>query len=381
MSETANRMSDVDSRDNVNGDLAEQDNICRDFLRNVCRRGKRCKYRHPDPSEAKEMGRKIDYIFCHDYQNKECRRPNCKFIHCTRAEEEYYHATGELPQRVMDSISMGQGNGGDINIDNDIPICKDFLKGECRRGGRCKFRHVNPSEFDMDMGGVGRRRDQYGMFNQGFDNFEFYEPERKRRMFGDFGNGGPLPPPPNRQPMPPPQQLPSDYYILEEENAFLRRKIEELRKQVTDLTATNEFLLDQNAQLRLGKQNTVSPVTPSMNPNSIGGTPNAVPSAIAQMSQQLPMNNDLSAAAQSSMQPPPHMAQELAAATPQNIPPIVPVSLSSPAMAPVSIASVSLTPQIPAASLAQSLPQNPLVSYPIMTQSMRPAIPQSNLTH
>ena len=46
--------------------------------------------------------------------------------------------------------------------------------------------------------------------------------------------------------------------FLDEENAMLRKKIEELKKQVSDLTATNEFLLDQNAQLRMGGKRTAN---------------------------------------------------------------------------------------------------------------------------
>jgi len=46
--------------------------------------------------------------------------------------------------------------------------------------------------------------------------------------------------------------------FLDEENTMLRKKIEELKKQVSDLTATNEFLLDQNAQLRMGGKRTAN---------------------------------------------------------------------------------------------------------------------------
>lgn len=46
--------------------------------------------------------------------------------------------------------------------------------------------------------------------------------------------------------------------LLDEENAMLRKKVEELKKQVSDLTATNEFLLDQNAQLRMGGKRTAN---------------------------------------------------------------------------------------------------------------------------
>lgn len=46
--------------------------------------------------------------------------------------------------------------------------------------------------------------------------------------------------------------------LLDDENSILRKKIEELKKQVSDLTATNEFLLDQNAQLRMGGKRTAN---------------------------------------------------------------------------------------------------------------------------
>jgi len=78
--------------------------VCRDFLRNVCRRGKkRCKYLHPEDTstDAESSGRFV-YIFCHDYQNTQgCQREGCKFLHCSSAEEEYYKATGKLPSHVL----------------------------------------------------------------------------------------------------------------------------------------------------------------------------------------------------------------------------------------------------------------------------------------
>lgn len=44
------------------------DGVCRDYMRNVCRRGNNCKFRHPDNYEAEELGKQIEYVFCHDYQ-------------------------------------------------------------------------------------------------------------------------------------------------------------------------------------------------------------------------------------------------------------------------------------------------------------------------
>ena len=35
----------------------------------------------------------------------------------------------------------------------EVPICRDFLKGECQRGNKCKFRHVKKDfEFEPSMG-------------------------------------------------------------------------------------------------------------------------------------------------------------------------------------------------------------------------------------
>lgn len=63
------------------GGTTDDDNICRDFLRNVCRRGKRCKFRHPDDGEQGSQvvtQVKADLTFCHDYQNGHCTRPMCR---------------------------------------------------------------------------------------------------------------------------------------------------------------------------------------------------------------------------------------------------------------------------------------------------------------
>ena len=44
----------------------------------------------------------------------------------------------------------------------------------------------------------------------------------------------------------------------QDENLQLRTQLQELEKRVSDLTATNEFLLDQNAQLRMGVKQVAS---------------------------------------------------------------------------------------------------------------------------
>lgn len=123
---------------------ASSDAICRDFLRNVCKRGKRCRYRHPDMSEVSNLGvSKNEFIFCHDFQNKECSRPNCRFIHGSKEDEDAYKKTGELPPRLRQKVAAGLGlSPADLpNGKEEVPICRDFLKGDCQRGAKCKFRH------------------------------------------------------------------------------------------------------------------------------------------------------------------------------------------------------------------------------------------------
>lgn len=273
-------------------------NICRDFLRKVCHRGTRCKFVHPEDADADDSSttsaRNQDPTFCHDFQNSECLRPSCKFLHCTRQEEEAYRSTGRLPVHVTTSYgstsSVGQAPSSSPSA--DPPVCKDFLKGECRRAGRCKFRHVGSVDD---------------------------EPEAKRRALDDTDLA---------------------FRVLQQENAILRRKMEEMKKQVADLTATNEFLLEQNAVLRFSKQ-TAATTQP------LG----VIPTAALQPVAPLASTADLTT-------------------TPQSVTPIVPV-------VPVSISSslpASLSQSLAQTIITMSSPSAPLVSYPVMTQSLRPVI-------
>lgn len=232
--------SNYSNYSSMNGDNMK-DNICRDFLRNVCNRGTSCKFRHPEGDEAKALGKK-DLIFCHDFQNKECRRPNCRFIHCTKQEEEMYRSSGYIAEHIMESVSQ-KGAG---QLLSSIPVCKDFLKGECKRGGRCKFRHIIAGQYHMETNSINNRRGQFENFERQFvDGFGACEPQPKRQAyennFSPFGGGNA---------MAESQLLPQHYRLLQEENARLLHKIEELKKQVVDLTAANHILREQNEQYR-----------------------------------------------------------------------------------------------------------------------------------
>ena len=50
-------MSSENGSESPNGERSNDDRVCRDYLRNVCRRGKRCKYMHPN--EKEDSGEKL----------------------------------------------------------------------------------------------------------------------------------------------------------------------------------------------------------------------------------------------------------------------------------------------------------------------------------
>ncbi|CAL8086849.1 unnamed protein product [Calicophoron daubneyi] len=112
--------------------------ICRDYLRNVCKRGGRCKFKHPSQEDCEKI-RRSERIFCHDFQNSTCRRPACKFLHYSREDEEIFRLTGYLPNE-----SEHPGEGARFQpVEEKPPICKDHLNGVCTRGSSCKYRHVS----------------------------------------------------------------------------------------------------------------------------------------------------------------------------------------------------------------------------------------------
>jgi len=254
----------------------KEDNVCRDFLRNVCRRGDRCKYTHPAETapEVLECAAKLQdkMEFCHDFQNGRCHRTNCKFIHCNGEIEQEFKSSGYLPPSVRDQV-INKGVAVDFPATNGgIPICKDYLKGKCNRENRCKFRHVNAMEYDMEMNAFTNRRRSnpfgYGYFEEDMmyeRRGPGYSQERKRRCLTDMegpmsSEGTPMGGPP-----------PHAFQMVQDENHQLRIQIQELEKRVSDLTATNEFLLDQNAQLRMGVKTPVS--GPPISRPSVSGPP------------------------------------------------------------------------------------------------------------
>uniref|UniRef100_A0A8C1L782 Zinc finger CCCH domain-containing protein 10 n=1 Tax=Cyprinus carpio TaxID=7962 RepID=A0A8C1L782_CYPCA len=464
------------------------DGVCRDFLRNVCKRGKRCRFRHPDFNEVPDLGvQKNEFIFCHDHQNKECVRTNCRFVHGSKEDEDYYKKTGELPLRLRGKVAAGMGlSPTDLPLSRgEVPICRDYLKGECQRGNKCKFRHVRKDyEYEapsrggvgcmmgvtggvsgmvntagggagsvgsacggmsglvggsvgnymgmacpsmgscrdqgmstggggsmsvcMSMGTAGHRRYDRGpcsVYDPLFENgmFEAGPVEvpvdhtafqlKRRRLEGlrltdgttgghyDLGLQTTL------------ATRPLEYRLLEEENSLLRKRVEELKKQVSNLIATNEVLLEQNAQFRSQAKVMTLSSTPAPSEQSLAPPVGSVSSYNHGIAQT---HTTLSSAG---LQPRPVTQQDLVApagaptAPPSNAaPPSAPPPHLNPdpisaALAqtiaqgmapPVSMAPVAVSVAPVAVSMAQPLPgitmshaTTPMVSYPIASQSMR----------
>ena len=438
--------------DNDLGTDVNETKVCRDFLRNVCRRGKkRCRYLHPDDLDPNAVGVtngtcRTTFLFCHDYQNGQgCKREDCKFLHCTSEEEQLFKTRGKLPDHVID-MALSKGALEPAPRPGEPPVCKDFLKGECRRGGQCKFRHLSKREFERELGYCSRSPPHQPInemppqlqqhhpqpqtqpppmppqppaqpqppsqpqmqhqpppitmvqFSHGS---QMPDPDQKRFHYAPPLAGQPnpvpnMPPPnhrhhpysrpPNAQPPTNPTEVPPGMMVLhthavaqtapqpsqpsppyglhpavsaapqhrlltpaearsmmlEEENVVLRRRLEELKKQVSDLTVTNEFLLDQNAQLRLGSKRTTTSLAALTVP--------AV--TITNAGQPLP-------AQITSAQTPTPQQMMVATGTLRTVAAsvaTVPVSIAAVAGTPVSIATVSMAPvtmQPPVVTMAQ----------------------------
>nr|XP_019942386.1 PREDICTED: zinc finger CCCH domain-containing protein 10 [Paralichthys olivaceus]XP_019942387.1 PREDICTED: zinc finger CCCH domain-containing protein 10 [Paralichthys olivaceus] len=469
------------------------DGVCRDFIRNVCKRGKRCRFKHPDFNEVPDLGvQKNEFIFCHDHQNKECMRANCRFVHGSKEDEDYYKKTGELPLRLRGKVAARLGlSPMDLpHSRGEVPICRDFLTGECQRGNKCKFRHVKKDyEYDTSrvgvggvmgpgasgmvaagggigvggggncggmqglvggggvnnmmgmgcpslggcrdpgisgVGGVGvggmsgclsisstgqRRYDrsscslydpllENGLFDAGSleASMDHTALQLKRRRLeglrladGSIGGHYEL----GIQATLPPRPL--EYRFLEEENSLLRKRVEELKKQVSNLIATNEVLLEQNAQFRsqakvMALSSTPAPTEQSLVPpvgavssynHSIAQTHTTLSSAGLQprpvIQQDLVASSGAPTVPPSNAAPPtappPHLNPDitpLSAALAQTIaqgmaPPVsmAPVAVS---VAPVAV-SMSMTQPLPGITMSHAT--SPMVSYPIASQSMR----------
>uniref|UniRef100_A0A915JIW1 C3H1-type domain-containing protein n=1 Tax=Romanomermis culicivorax TaxID=13658 RepID=A0A915JIW1_ROMCU len=233
---------------------AENSNVCRDFLNNVCSRGDSCKYDHPkglrgDDEQRGQLREKFD--FCDEFQYKYCTRSNCRFIHCARDDRLTYEETGRISEALARAVVAATGQ----RIVGGIPLCKEFINGFCKREKRCRFWHVDPereqslrkrahSDYKYQERDAyppqqrGTYRDEYPRSNHHDQTRNDYYGRRPRHEddYYTFDSSR--------------SRLPESEPYLAEENAVLRRKVDMLKQTLKDLQVANDALLGENSRLR-----------------------------------------------------------------------------------------------------------------------------------
>uniref|UniRef100_A0A914GST2 C3H1-type domain-containing protein n=1 Tax=Globodera rostochiensis TaxID=31243 RepID=A0A914GST2_GLORO len=126
-----------------NKDNTKRKDICRDYLNNICSRGNRCKFFHPEESIEKSQNSADEpYQFCIDFQNQGCHRDNCRYVHAFREDVDRYKRSGDVTlglARALAALLKGETING-------IPLCKEFQNGHCARSSQCRYWHINRDE-------------------------------------------------------------------------------------------------------------------------------------------------------------------------------------------------------------------------------------------
>uniref|UniRef100_A0A915M5U2 C3H1-type domain-containing protein n=1 Tax=Meloidogyne javanica TaxID=6303 RepID=A0A915M5U2_MELJA len=171
-------------------DNGKDRDVCRDYLNNICNRGSRCKFYHPEEHDNKAQNAADEpYQFCIDFQNQGCSRDNCRYVHAFREDVERYKRTGDVTlglARALAALMRG-------DTINSIPLCKEFQNGHCARGPQCRYWHINKDEerrkrfhgrhvgaaspfgaYTGHTAGIRRRADDYG------SSYDDYMPPEKR---------------------------------------------------------------------------------------------------------------------------------------------------------------------------------------------------------
>ena len=382
---------------------------------------------------------------------------NCRFVHATKAEEEHYRLTGKLPPHVLSERTAPavpfQQHQPPVGHEAQVPVCKDFVMGECRRPvGRCKFRHVKPEQELAGLGAGQLHQNLHAVAANPHSPFSghphhaastpVYHHPHQGLPHGMNGNGfNPFSNPPHGAPLyaaphPPAAQNAAafrnpatafahlspnarsafdgypdakrarydtggapaeDLYshsaaansaasnrFLEDENSALRRRIDELKKQVADLMATNEFLLEQNAQLRSAGAVTVGfsggNNVPSSAAASVAAASNAAQQAVASAVAAAAAANAAGASCSSSM-PPTSVTLELPVSSLAPLAPVFSAAAGLPVSAVSSIAAALCSTQ--SAPVVSAPASTTYVSYPVMTSvvGMGRAPPLTALNH
>ncbi|KRY37432.1 Zinc finger CCCH domain-containing protein 10 [Trichinella spiralis] len=291
--------------------------ICRDFLNNVCFRGSRCKFYHPESEtnriETVKQNEKINY--CKDYQNGRCTRNACRYVHCSRRDMETYERHGRMTEALARAIVSATGQ----DVVNGRPICKENLSGHCSRGTRCRFWHIIPKcERDARDSYDYPSRESRSCGAQSADPPAHsarapydhrYDFGSKRARYNDPADSAPVAP--NSAPPPPALSVPGVHSAptgvyarplspnscaaLVDENISLRKRLDSLKLSLVELMEQNDQLLAENGRLRAKLTAMVK------DPSSAG----AGLMALNAMQPAPMLNNAVSGSAGNNLPPPP----------------------------------------------------------------------------
>jgi cell division protein FtsB len=214
--------------------------ICRDFIRGVCGRKKRCKFQHPNAQSLNQLVQcnpEKKYAFCHDYQNKICERQSCKYIHCSSEEEQQYLKSHLLCLKYKCQYELGIYNLG-------LNSFKHLNDGS--RKGSINHKYGTYSDNENE---TKRLRSNSGLNSRNADSLS----NQNRSSEADF---------PRSSKHPCPHHVLEESRNLKKENEALKERISELQRQVHNLSTMNEMLLEQNAQYRQNSRQTpIQPIT------------------------------------------------------------------------------------------------------------------------
>jgi hypothetical protein len=118
-------------------------------------------------------------------------------------------------------------------------VCTEYLRGSCRRAHDCKYRHLSVAQvLQLSMEPPCKRQRRFSS-------------EAEAHISG-----------------------------LQDENMDLKRILDEMRRQVENLAAANEVLLEQNARLRMNPTAAVVSLPSVTITNTADGPPVTIAAAV-----------------------------------------------------------------------------------------------------